>query len=107
MRPARRAVYAITVILVAATPPARADGTEVNLTDAVGQLYTEVRSRCTRDMAPNFQAIQLTGNDEGRIIDTDSRLGDPFHYKSGPPVLWIYPALPISAHRLSRTATGT
>jgi hypothetical protein len=66
-------------------PLAHADGTQASLTDAVRQVYTQVQAKCTPNMPPNFQGIQLTGNGSGRIIDANPRLGGEFDYLWGPP----------------------
>jgi hypothetical protein len=78
-------IPAVLVAALAFAPLAHADGTQASLNDAVRQVYTQVQTRCTPNMPPNFQGIQLTGNGEGRIIDANPRLGGPFQYMWGPP----------------------
>jgi hypothetical protein len=66
-------------------PLAHADGNQADLSRAVEQVYNQVQSRCTPQTPPHFQRIEVTGNGEGRIIDSNPSLGGPFQYLWGPP----------------------
>ena len=82
----RKAILVVAGSLALATAaPAHADGSQASLESAVQQLYTQVQSRCTPNMPPHFQRIQLTGNGQGRIIDSNPSLGGEFQYMWGPP----------------------
>jgi hypothetical protein len=80
-------VMALVVALVFTIAPlAYADGpNQADLPRAVEQVYNQVQARCTPQTPPHFQRIELTGNGEGRIIDSNPSLGGPFQYMWGPP----------------------
>lgn len=81
--PMARLAIAATLAPVAPAPAAHADGSP-SLNAAVAQVYNKVQSRCTPNMPPRFQSIQLTGDGHGRIIDANPRLGGEFDYMKVP-----------------------
>jgi hypothetical protein len=72
-------------------PLAHANGTESSLESAVRQVYTQVQTKCTPNMPPNFQGITFDkgyfpgGVGSGKIVDANPSLGGPFDYMWGPP----------------------
>src|SRR6201987_1514168 len=97
-------IPAVLAAGIAIAPIAHADGTQASLNDAVRQVYTQVQTRCTPTMPPNFQGIQLTGDGEGRIIDANPSLGGPFQYLRGPPESVGVPGAP--SHRVQDHPNG-
>jgi hypothetical protein len=73
-------IPAVLAAGIALAPMAQADGSQASLSNAVQQVYTQVQIKCTPNMPPHFQTIQLTGNGSGRIIDANPRLGGEFQY---------------------------
>lgn len=73
-------VPAVLAAGIALAPMAHADGTDPNLTAAVGALYVPYQTKCTPNMHPQYMGVELEGNGKGRVLDATPGLGGEFEY---------------------------